>query len=537
MLSDETNDASTLLIKLQNFDPLEQIHHKVDYVSNYFSTLTPPSLPQINLFNFGWLFSPLFSFGALFRDFFTPKPKDVNNLKLALDDDKFQLLLKHIDNYVDSTIEQKFNIVNNVMKKDVNDRLIVIIQNQIRDALNENANRLSAKDLEIITNQIKVQLNEDFNEREKSILAKISLSNEENVERIKMGVLDSTAHDGIFLGNQKIDLDKIILMILESDKISSILRAINGQLDIHDMDIADLKRDIGQMRLEIIDKFSDFDGKLQSLELKGTSISDDLIKFKKENDETIRNILLKIDDKFATFSDFSSIDVSVRKSLFNILGFNSGTEFSDENLLKQWIDNTFVAKSYLEDHLHKLELRLNDAFLKALDKNAGILMEDINEKLKSQIKLSIEQNQFSAKVGGSGALSEEDIIKIVKDILAIYDADKTGLVDFALESAGGEVISTRCTENYRVKSAEISIFGIPIWYPNNTPRTVISPTIAPGECWAFQGFPGYLVIKLNNLIKVTGFTIEHIPQANAPNRNIDSAPNNFTVWVGHSNAF
>lgn len=49
-----------------------------------------------------------------------------------------------------------------------------------------------------------------------------------------------------------------------------------------------------------------------------------------------------------------------------------------------------------------------------------------------------------------------------------------------------------CTETYHTKSAQISIFGIPLWYPTNTPRIAISPAVQPGQCWAFQGFPGFL---------------------------------------------
>lgn len=92
-----------------------------------------------------------------------------------------------------------------------------------------------------------------------------------------------------------------------------------------------------------------------------------------------------------------------------------------------------------------------------------------------------------------------------------------------------------------------------MWYPTNTPRIAISPAVQPGQCWAFQGFPGflgkcscffrkclvfnetlfkcYLVLKLNAEIFVTGFTIEHIPKNLAPNGKIDSAPKTFTVWV------
>lgn len=92
----------------------------------------------------------------------------------------------------------------------------------------------------------------------------------------------------------------------------------------------------------------------------------------------------------------------------------------------------------------------------------------------------------------------------------------------------------RCTENFQVRSAQISVFGIPLWYKSNTPRTVISPSVNPGECWAFQGFPGYLVLKLNHNVFVTGFTMEHIPKSLAPNGTIDSAPKSFTVWVNYN---
>ena len=37
----------------------------------------------------------------------------------------------------------------------------------------------------------------------------------------------------------------------------------------------------------------------------------------------------------------------------------------------------------------------------------------------------------------------EYVEEIVKAALAKYDADKTGLFDFALESAGGSILSTR----------------------------------------------------------------------------------------------
>lgn len=51
-----------------------------------------------------------------------------------------------------------------------------------------------------------------------------------------------------------------------------------------------------------------------------------------------------------------------------------------------------------------------------------------------------------------GGLNESAVIRIVKEALLKYDADKTGMVDHALESAGGNVVSTRCTESYQVRN-------------------------------------------------------------------------------------
>lgn len=41
----------------------------------------------------------------------------------------------------------------------------------------------------------------------------------------------------------------------------------------------------------------------------------------------------------------------------------------------------------------------------------------------------------------------------------------------------------------------------------------------------------YAVLKLNSMVYVTGFTLEHISKSLSPTGRIDSAPRNFTVWV------
>ena len=73
----------------------------------------------------------------------------------------------------------------------------------------------------------------------------------------------------------------------------------------------------------------------------------------------------------------------------------------------------------------------------------------------------------------SSTFAREEIEKMIRNALVTYDADKTGLFDFALETAGGSVVSTRCTEAYVRTGASYTLFGIPIWWPSNNPRTAI----------------------------------------------------------------
>ena len=60
------------------------------------------------------------------------------------------------------------------------------------------------------------------------------------------------------------------------------------------------------------------------------------------------------------------------------------------------------------------------------------------------------------------------------------------------------------------------------------------PDIYPGNCWAFRGSQGYLVVRLSMQIRPTTFTLEHIPKTLSPTGNITSAPKDFAVYVSVS---
>ncbi|XP_037546279.1 SUN domain-containing protein 1-like [Nematolebias whitei] len=134
----------------------------------------------------------------------------------------------------------------------------------------------------------------------------------------------------------------------------------------------------------------------------------------------------------------------------------------------------------------------------------------------------------------SDHIKEQDAIRLAdKGICTKCErpmADK--MADFALETQGASVVSTRCSETYRIRSACVTIFGFPLWYPSESPRTVIQgyPVLLPGKCWAFHGVQGTLVISLSHPIRVTHVTLDHLPRYNSPTGRIDSAPKDFEVY-------
>nr|XP_034372734.1 SUN domain-containing protein 2 isoform X3 [Arvicanthis niloticus] len=148
---------------------------------------------------------------------------------------------------------------------------------------------------------------------------------------------------------------------------------------------------------------------------------------------------------------------------------------------------------------------------------------------KSAREAAASLGQTLQKEGVVG-VTEEQVHRIVKQALQRYSEDRIGMVDYALESGGASVISTRCSETYETKTALLSLFGIPLWYHSQSPRVILQPDVHPGNCWAFQGPQGFAVVRLSARIRPTAVTLEHVPKALSPNSTISSAPKDFAIF-------
>nr|XP_004558343.1 SUN domain-containing protein 1 isoform X4 [Maylandia zebra] len=237
-------------------------------------------------------------------------------------------------------------------------------------------------------------------------------------------------------------------------------------------------------------------------------------------------------EQLDTLQDTISAQVSsqLRKEL-QALFFGVGASGEEQGKVPEslihWLSQRYVSTPDLQASLASLELSILRNISQQLEVSRTQTVVEAESKAKSIVQTVTGTVRHTSAAEG---LTEEQVKLIVQNALKLYSQDRTGQVDYALESGGGSILSTRCSETYETKTALMSLFGLPLWYFSQSPRVVIQPDVYPGNCWAFKGSQGYLVIRLSLRILPTSFAVEHIPKTLSPTGNITSAPRNFTVF-------
>lgn len=447
------------------------------------------------------------------------------DMKKSLTPEEYENILNHVNSYVQQLVDLKLQQqlkeqqkVQEHQQQQLSPQQVQIIVKLMRENLQEFAQQkaeFSEQQLVDLALQLKLQLQQSGEwqaQSPQSAQVKLTAAQIEEITRlIKSQLTLKEEHYTLLL--ERIDLTALLTRLLGSPELgefvdSRISLALQQQQVAaegsaqppSEQQIDQLNREIAFIKLALSDKHAenaDLQQSISSLKLTQDDLLARMQQHELAQDQRFSGLLAEIDSKLTALNDsqFALLNKQVKLTLVEILGFKQadGKLMNDVDL-QNWVRSMFVAKDYLEQQLLELNRRTNNNIREEIDRSSIVLMGDISERLKQEILLAVEarHNESSREVGNKLQLQEDQVRNIVKSVLAIYDADKTGLVDFALESAGGQILSTRCTESYQTKSAQISVFGIPLWYPSNTPRVAISPNVQPGECWAFQGFPGFL---------------------------------------------
>ncbi|XP_026132910.1 SUN domain-containing protein 1-like isoform X2 [Carassius auratus] len=252
--------------------------------------------------------------------------------------------------------------------------------------------------------------------------------------------------------------------------------------------------------------------------------SDDLLAEVRRLEDTLERIrddvqgLMGCREKCEQLDSLSvSVSEQVEKEIRSLFyGSDKAEELELPESLLQWLSDHFVSTTELQASLSALESSILG--------NLSLQVEEGQSPSKETITQTVRQ------ATGEAGLSEEHVQLIVNNAIKLYSEDRTGLVDYALESGGGSIISTRCSESFDTKTALLSLFGLPLWYFSQSPRVVIQPDVHPGNCWAFKGSQGDLVVGLSMKIVPTAFSLDHMPKSLSPTGNISSAPREFSVY-------
>ncbi len=181
---------------------------------------------------------------------------------------------------------------------------------------------------------------------------------------------------------------------------------------------------------------------------------------------------------------------------------------------RQHLRSEFVSRAEVDKEVdrlaHSLSAEVRAEMLLWAERNAELTSAStVEEIMRNSTLVGLFRERIAADLTATSGLREveaeasagdHEILGAIQEALRVYDADKTGMFDFALESAGGTIASTRCTETHDVAKAVYSIFGMPFWWERNGPRTILQPDCSPGQCWAFKGSRGEVVVKLSSSI-------------------------------------
>jgi len=374
--------------------------------------------------------------------------------------------------------------------------------------------------LKVLHNTRFIALVEDLSlQREKNLESRFHQAIQEQVDIIQQRTsqLDQRIMNDI---REEIDLVKESLKI-ETEKASkeSELNQVTGQrFDAISLELASLEAKLldldqagsaGSSGAADDAQFSLINSQLQALRSRLSSLESQLPDVRSEIQTCCNN---KPDIKAELESRLEQIFSNVSS---HVLEAAAATYATREDLDSSRQDIKQQLDTLREDISRKVKAE-TDSMAARMD---NLISRAKSVQHESEQVLAVSNNSESENV-----IQSDYVVKIVKEALDKYDADKTGLFDFALESAGGSIVSTRCTENYEGSSAVLSVMGVPIWWESNNPRTILQPGMAPGQCWAFRGSTGAVVVKLSSTIVVNAVSVEHISLLSTPDGQTSSAP-------------
>ncbi|CAF4451776.1 unnamed protein product [Rotaria sp. Silwood2] len=205
--------------------------------------------------------------------------------------------------------------------------------------------------------------------------------------------------------------------------------------------------------------------------------------------------------------------------------------------IKDWIVNFlddvyYAIKKIFRRQVSNVKGHVNNA-VETTKENAKEYCDASLQKVNNLIEeFKREKDKYLGSRHALKPAQEKELEGLIRQLVDEYAADETGQADYALEANGGKIVDTRCTEyTDEPRQNVVKFLGIPIVHMSKQPDIMIKAGRMPGQCFPFKGDQGSVIIKLAVPVKPTEFVLEHLSKSISIVGHINSAPNNFTVYV------
>jgi len=193
-----------------------------------------------------------------------------------------------------------------------------------------------------------------------------------------------------------------------------------------------------------------------------------------------------------------------------------------ESELSHHLESQIISQQHSHDEIQNVQNELNGV-VEELQQFKVDIHNEVQQVLSSIPSTAVPVDSVDLH------LFEDMIQEKIDSALERYSADKVGLPDFALETAGAKVVSSS-----RTYSDTGNPFLNLLFHSSFPPSTILQPGTLPGQCWAFEGSQGEVTIRLSFPITPTQISIDHLSHLNSPDEGLGSAPQDFEVYGLHS---
>ncbi|XP_036608936.1 sperm-associated antigen 4 protein [Trichosurus vulpecula] len=158
-------------------------------------------------------------------------------------------------------------------------------------------------------------------------------------------------------------------------------------------------------------------------------------------------------------------------------------------------------------------------------------LSEYHERVHSQglqlQELQAELDKLHTDVSSIRAANSERVAQLVFQRL---NEDFVQKPDYALSSVGASIDLDKTSHDYEDRDTAYFWNRFSFWNYAKPPTIILEPDVFPGNCWAFQGSKGQVVIRLPGQVQLSDITLQHPPPSVAHTGGASSAPKDFAVY-------